>query len=286
MSIVSEHSLPNEECKRHASEDTIPRAWTISLLLASTSGFLFTLARDDLAQHNYTVPVHECHTRQALAILEGVAHQGLLRCEAALGHFVRFQRVRIVHLLTSGLLAHLPLELRDPARRSTTAHETNRRVAHLDFIGDVEDLNLGIELTRLPKCLVLLVHHDIAGAWHVVLVKTLDVQTDIVPRICKIDALVVHLDGEDFTRAGVRRSVCRQEDHLLTRLHNTLLDATSQDVAHTLDLVDSRDWHAHGCADWPLRHPAKLVEHVIEGVALDVLLAILDLHALPPSHVI
>merc|ERR1712032_668900 len=123
-------------------------------------------------------------------------------------------------------------------------------------------------------------------AEQVVLVKTLDVQADIVPRLCKIDTLVVHVDGEDFTRAGVRRSVRRQEDHLLPRLHNTLLDATSQDIAHTLDLVDSRDWHAHGCTDWSLRHSAKLVEHVVEGVALDVLLAILDLHALPPSHVI
>merc|ERR1711972_588103 len=104
--MVSKPSLLNEECKRRASENTLLRAWAISLLLASTSGFLLTLARNDLAQHHYTVPVHECHTRQALAILEGVAHQWLLRCEAALGHFVRLQGVRIIHLLTSGLLAH------------------------------------------------------------------------------------------------------------------------------------------------------------------------------------
>merc|ERR1712060_165342 len=140
MLTSTEYRIPNEEYRMHAPEDTIPKARAISLLLASTSGFLFTLARDDLAQHHYTVPVHERHARQALAILEGVAHQGLLRCEAALGHFVRLQGVRIIHLLTSGLLAHLPLELRDPARRSTTSHETNRRVADLDFIGDVEDL--------------------------------------------------------------------------------------------------------------------------------------------------
>merc|ERR1712119_27772 len=133
----------------------VHRPKMISLLLASTSRFLLALARDDLAQHHYTVPVHECHTRQALAILEGVAHQGLLRCEAALGHFVRLQGVRIIHLLTSGLLAHLPLELRDPARRSTTAHETNRRVADLDFIGDVEDLNLCVKFARLAESLVL-----------------------------------------------------------------------------------------------------------------------------------
>merc|ERR1712050_47139 len=260
--------------------------WVSSLLLASASGLLLALTGDDLAQHHHTVSIHECHARQTLAILEGIAHQGLLWCKAALGHLVRLQRVRIVHLLASGLLAHLPFELRDPARGSTTAHETNRRVADLDFIGDVEDLNLCVKFARLAESLVLLVYHHITGTWHVVLVKTLDVQADIVPRICKIDALVVHLDSEDFTCAGVRRSVRRQEDHLLTRLHNALLDATSQDIAHTLDLVDSRDWHAHGCTDWPLRHSAKLVEHVIQRVALDVLLAILDLHALPPGHVV
>merc|ERR1712113_612710 len=101
---------------RHATADSLRRACTISLLLASTGGFLFTLTRDDLAQHHYTVAVHECNSRQTLAILECVAHQGLLWCKAALGHLVRLQGVRIVHLLTSGLLAHLPLELRDAAR--------------------------------------------------------------------------------------------------------------------------------------------------------------------------
>merc|ERR1719150_18840 len=113
--------------------------------------------------------------------------------------------MRIVHLLTSSLLAHFPLELRDPACGSTTAHETNRRVADLDFIGDVEDLNLCVKLARLPESLILLVHHHITRAWHVVLVKTLDVQANIVPRVGKIDTLVVHLDSEDFTRARVRR---------------------------------------------------------------------------------
>merc|ERR1712176_635777 len=90
--------------------------WASSLLLASAGGLLLALTGDDLAQHHHTVSIHECHARQALAILEGVAHQGLLWCEAALGHLVRLQRVRVVHLLTSRLLAHLPLELRDAAR--------------------------------------------------------------------------------------------------------------------------------------------------------------------------
>merc|ERR1712151_92985 len=161
-------------------KDSGCRAGAISLLLASTSSFLFALARDDLAQHHHTISVHECHARQTLAILECVTNQGLLWRKAALGHFVRLQRVWIVHLLTSGLLAHLPLELRDPARRPTTTHETNRGIADLDFIGDVEDLNLCVKFARLPERLVLLVHHHITRSRHVVLVKTLDVQADVV----------------------------------------------------------------------------------------------------------
>merc|ERR1712176_1195950 len=108
-----------------------------SLLLAAGAALLLALARDDLAKHHHTIAIHERHARQALAVLEGVAHQGLLRREAALGHLVGLQGVRVIHLLASGLLAHLPLELRDPARRSTAAHEADRGVADLDLVGDV-----------------------------------------------------------------------------------------------------------------------------------------------------
>merc|ERR1739836_359887 len=93
-----------------------------SLLLASSSTLLLALARDDLAQHHNTIAVHESDTGQALAILERVTHQWLLRCEAALGHLVGLQRVGIFHLLATCLLTHLPLELRDPACGPTATH--------------------------------------------------------------------------------------------------------------------------------------------------------------------
>merc|ERR1712113_1339061 len=87
-----------------------------SLLLASRGGFFLTLARNNFAKHDNTVAIHECDPRQTLAILEGIANKRLLRSEAALSHLVGLQRVRILHLLASGLLAHLPLQLRDAAR--------------------------------------------------------------------------------------------------------------------------------------------------------------------------
>merc|ERR1712087_635074 len=107
------------------------------LLLAAGRCLLLALAGDDLAQHDHTVAIHECHTRQALAILEGVAHQWLLRREAALGHLIGLQRVGVVHLLAASLLAHLPLELRNAAGRPSAAHKADRRIPDLDLVRDV-----------------------------------------------------------------------------------------------------------------------------------------------------
>merc|ERR1711897_2487 len=60
-----------------------------------------------LRSHEMTLPsinavaVHEGNAGEALAILEGVAHQGLLRLEAALSHLVGLQRVWVLHLLAA-----------------------------------------------------------------------------------------------------------------------------------------------------------------------------------------
>merc|ERR1712070_454273 len=98
-----------------------------SLLLATLDGCIsLLLARNDLAQHDHTVAIHECDTGKAFAILEAVAHKRLLRHEAALGHLVGFQGVWLLHLLATGLLAHLPGDLRDTASGAAAAHKANR----------------------------------------------------------------------------------------------------------------------------------------------------------------
>merc|ERR1712066_353709 len=107
-----------------------------SLLLATTLvALVLPLAGDDLAKHDDAVAVHEGNARQAFAVLESVAHERLLRLERALRHLVGLQGVGVLHLLATGLLAHLPLELGDTACGPSAAHETNRRVAALDLIG-------------------------------------------------------------------------------------------------------------------------------------------------------
>merc|ERR1719198_651370 len=109
-----------------------------SLLLAASSSLFLALAGDDLAKHHHTVAIHEGHTRKTLTVLEGVTHQRLLRLEGALRHLIRLQGVWVVHLLATCLLAHLPLQLGDTASRAAAAHESNRRVANLDLVRDIE----------------------------------------------------------------------------------------------------------------------------------------------------
>merc|ERR1712078_666118 len=172
-----------------------------SLLLSTSCGLFLPLARHYLTKHDDTVAIHESNTREALAILEGVADEWLLRLEGTLGHLVRLQRVWFFHLLSTGLLAHLPLGRRDPARGTAAAHEADGRVADLDLIRDVQDLDLRIELARLAERRVLLVHHDITRSRHVSLVQPLDVETHVIPRVCEVHPSVMHLDGENFSCA-------------------------------------------------------------------------------------
>merc|ERR1711881_88251 len=100
----------------------------------------------DLAKHDDTVAVQESNARKTLAVLESVDDERLLRSEVHLRHLVGLERVRILHLLATRLLADLPVHLRDAARRATAADKANRGVANLDLTGDVEDLDLGIEI--------------------------------------------------------------------------------------------------------------------------------------------
>merc|ERR1711998_185325 len=198
------------------------------------------LRRHDLAKHHHAVTVEERDARQALAVLERVHHERLLRHEVALRHLVRLERVRLLHLLAAGLLADLPDDLRHAARRPTAPHEADRGVPDLDLTRDVEHLDLSVKVGTGAEGAVLLVHHHVAGARHVLLVETLDVHANVVPRAALIVALVVHLHREHLAHARRRGRVRREEHHLLTRLHDALLHAPGHHIADTLDLVDAR----------------------------------------------
>merc|ERR1719198_1181807 len=136
--------------------------------------------RGHLTKHDSGVAVEEGNARESLAILERVDDEGLLRDEDDLGHLVRLERVRVLHLLAAGLLADLEVKARGAAGGAAAAHEADGRVAELDLAGDVEGLDLRGELAAAVKGGVLLVDHDVANAGHVLLVETLDVQADVV----------------------------------------------------------------------------------------------------------
>merc|ERR1719229_1387376 len=257
-----------------------------SLLLATSAGILLPLAGNNFAKHDDTITIHESDSRKTLTVFESVTDERLLRLEAALRHLVRLERMRILHFLSARLLAHLPLELGDTAGGTPAAHEADGGVANLDLIRDIKYLDLSVELASLSKGGIFLVDHHVARSRHVVLVQALDVQADIVSGVREIHTRVVHLDSEHLAGAWVGCGVCGQEHHLLAWLDDSLLHAARQHVAHTLDLVDSRDGHSHGCADGPLRHAAQLVEHIVSGVNVNGLLSILNVLALPPGHVI
>merc|ERR1711966_164688 len=179
------------------------RGARLLLLLAGLLGghVLLVLEGHHLAKHDGRVAVKERNAREALARLEGVDDEGLLRHEDDLRHLVRLERVRVLHLLAARLLANLEVEARGPARRAAAAHEADRRVANLDLARDVEGLDLRGELAAAVEGGVLLVDHDVAHARHVLL-------GELVAR-------VVHLDGEDLAAANVGGGVGRHVDHLL-----------------------------------------------------------------------
>ena len=209
------------------------------------------------------------------------------RLEDALGDFVGLQRHRGLELLTAGFLANLEVERGQLARGAAASDETDGAVARLEFTRNVQGLDLRGELLARGEGGVLLVDHHVTGARHVELVETLDVHTDVVTRRGGFDALVVHFDGEHLTTARVGGGVGREEDDVFTRLDETLLDATGEDITDTLDLVDTGNRKAHG----GFRVAVRLVDHVVEDVeeAVDVeLLAaahvVFDVDAVPPRH--
>merc|ERR1719439_305389 len=164
-----------------------PSSWRelVLLLLARLlrRHVLLVLELGDLAKHDGGVAVEEGDAREALAVLERIHDERLLRHEDDLGHLVRLERVRVLHLLAAGLLADLEVEAGRAARGAAAADEADRRVAELDLAGDVERLDLRGELAAAVERGVLLVDHHVADAGHVLLVEALDVEADVVARL-------------------------------------------------------------------------------------------------------
>ena len=217
-----------------------------------------------------------------------VNHERVLGLEDRFRDFVGLERHGGLELLATGFLAHLEDELGHLARGAGAAHEGDGGVAALELAGDVENLDLGVEVLARLEGGILLVDHDVTGAGHVDLVETLDVHADVVTGVSLLDALVVHLDGEHLADAGVGDGVGWDEDDLLTGADDALLNAAREDITDTLDLVHARDGEAHVS----LVVAGGLGDHAVEDIeeGVDVVLGALevvvdDVDAGPPAHV-
>ena len=241
----------------------------------------------DLAKHDNTVTVEEGNTGETLARLEGIADEGLDGSELNLGHFVGLEGMGVFHLLATGLLAHLPVKVDDTAGGAAATDETDGGVTLLDLTGDIEDLDLGGEGLDGGEGAILLVDHDVTGTGHVHLVETLNVQTDVVTGLGRVDLLVMHFDGEHLAAASVGGGVGGHEDNISVLLDETLLDATGEDITDTLNLVDTGDGHAHVLVGVTLRGAGHVVEGIEELVDVQLLAAGGgDVNAVPPLHVL
>merc|ERR1712151_231414 len=108
------------------------------LLLLSTTlvAFIFLFARNHFTQHDNAIAIHESDPWETFAILEGITNEWLLRLERCFCHLVGLQCMRIFHLFSTSLFAHLPFQLGNAASRATTTHEANWRVTNFDLIWD------------------------------------------------------------------------------------------------------------------------------------------------------
>ena len=206
----------------------------ILLLLLGGGNLLSGLG--DLSKHDNTVTLHDSDTGKTLAVLEGVNNKWLLWGEHDLSHLVSLQAVGFLSLLSSGLFTHLPYQLGHSHSGSSGTHEAYWSVSNLQLTRVVKDLNLGSEGSGLLQGSVLLVHHHVSGTRHVILVKSLDVKTNVVSGLGLVSTLVVHFTGENLSSARVGGSVGWKEENFLTRLDNSLLNTSSDDITNSLNL--------------------------------------------------
>ena len=249
-------------------------------------GLGLVLNGHNLSKHDCGVSVKESNTGETLARLEGVDNQWLGWLKDNLSHLVSLKGVWGLHLLSSSLLSDLPVNSDDLASRASATNESDWRVSWLGLSWDIKSLNLGSEVLDWLQGGVRLQDHDISGTWEVVLVKSLDVHSDIVSWSGLLGTLVVHLDSEDLSDAWVGSSVGWHEDNLISWLDNSLLNTSSKNISNSLDLVSSRDWKTEWGISVTLWHLDKSVQSIKECVDVHLIsLWINNVNSGPPSHV-
>jgi len=241
----------------------------------------------DLAKHDNTVALHDGNTAKTFAVLEGVSNKWLSRLEDDFGHLVGLDVLRVSGLGATSFLADLPVDFGHFACRAASADERDRRVARLELSWVIKDLDGSGERLASLEGGVFLEDHDITSARHVLLGETLDVKANVVTGMSGGHVLVVHLNGKDLTSASLGRGVSGEEDNFFTWGHLTLLNTAGDDITDTLDLVHTRNRHAHLVSLLALRQADVVLKNIIEGIAVNlVALHVDDVNTLPPGHLL
>merc|ERR1711937_991329 len=239
----------------------------------------------DLAQHSCSVSVQESNSGKSFAVLEVVNNEGLEGFEHDLGHLVGFQDGGALLLLSTGFFSHLPVDADQLAGGATASDKSDWSVSDLDFLGDIEGLDLASEVLDGEKGGVFLVDHDVTGSWHVGGLQVLNIETNIVTGSSLGHTLVVHLHGKHLSFAWHTGGVGGEEVDELLRQHLSLFDTSCKHVSDTLNLVQTGNWKAHRLAGFSLWFLNHLFEAVHKSLDHDLLSAGgLDLGSLPAIH--
>jgi len=241
---------------------------------------------NDLSKHDNTVTLHDGNTSETFTVLEGVNDEWLLRLENDFSHFVGLEVVRVFSLLVSGFLSDLPFDFGHLEGRASSTNESDRGVSRLQLSRVVKDLNLSGEFSSTSNGVIGFEDHDVTNTRHVFLDETLNVESDVVTSSCLRDRLVVHFDGENLSSARSRWGVGWDEDNFSSRGDNSLFDTSSNDVSYSLNLVDSRDRHAHSLVLNTRRDDDLFLENVENGVYVALLTSDgLNVNSVPPAHI-
>jgi len=212
----------------------------------------------DLSEHFQSVGVHDGDAAEGGALLEGLDEEGSGRLELDLRALELGELGGVLDLLSSGFLGLLPQDLGHLARNLGRAAEDDRGVPRLEDARVLLDGDHGGELLRWIEDTLLLDVDDVSGGDLLVLLDTLDGQTDGVAGTGALEFLLVLLDGEDL----LALETCGDDTDDVARAERTLFDGPADDLTHTLDVINTGD----GETERELGVTLGGLDEVIEGV--------------------
>ncbi len=170
--------------------------------------------------------------------------------------------------MTTRLLPHLPQDLGHLARNLGGTAKDHGCVSGLENAGVLLDSHHGSEGFGGFAVSVLLDVDNVSGLDLLILGNTLDGEADGVTGQGLVKLLLVLFDGEDLL---VPKSGGNNTNYI-TGHEGSLLDGTADNLTHSLNVVNVRDWKTDGKFGVTLGGSDEVVERVEDGESGDGLL--------------